>query len=269
MNVILLVQTPEDAAALKDCAAGLARLTPEALWLVHSPAVLVDLGAANAEIDKNIAAVQAQIEICKNREDFTGCENYKQQRNALILQKAAAATEGYKTMTPEQQQAATTRVFGEFWAAKPAPKMHLTMHTQHHETKDWIGMMNSMVGNWPAEMVHGQFIVAWPGQFARRKLDIQNVPVSPERSAELGNQAMQNVITEVAASTIPAKRGPGRPPAAYQAHPRYKQLLNTGIDELGAIALRYKLTPEGSPKKIANMIAKHEETNGLLDTPKM
>lgn len=266
MNVILLVQTPEDAATLKDCAAGLARLTPDALWLVHSPAVLVDLGAANAQVDSQIQAINQAIRDCIGREDYTGAESYKQQRHALTLQKATAATEGYKTMTPEQQEAATTRVFGEFWAARPAPKMSLTMHTQHFEKGEWIEMVNSMKGRWPAEMVHGQFIVAWPGQFARRKLDIQNVPVSPERSAELGNQAMQNVVTEVAASTIK----PRAPKKGYLGSPRFKQLCSTGIDALGQIALSYKINPDGLGRlKLAHAIGKHEEAAGLLEKAAM
>ncbi len=264
MNVILLVQTLADATNLKPSLVGLAKLAPDAIWLIHSPAVLVDLDASNAQIDQQIAAVNAQIALCIGREDYTGAESYKQQRHALTLQKSAAATDAYKTMTPEQQESATTRVFGDFWAAKPAPKMRLSMHPQHHEPREWIEMLNSLKGAWPAEMQHGHFVVAWPGQFVGQKMvagvDIgfQNPPVVTTAVGEISRTQVVH--------TYQTKEK--KPKTGYTSHPRFAQLCSTGLDALGQIALQYKLMPSGGRLKIAHLIAKHEEANGLLDKPR-
>lgn len=265
MNVILLVQTAEDAAALKDCTAGLARLAPEAIWLIHSPAVLVDLQAQHGQIDQQIAAINKAIADCANREDFEGAKQYKTQRDTLTLQKATAATEGYKTMTPEQQEAATARVFGDFWAAKPAPKMQLSMHPQHHETREWIEMLNSLKGRWPAEMPHGGFIVAWPGQFAPR-FKTENIPTPPVASAITPTPVIPPVTPEI----LKEKKS-RKVPSGYLGHPRFKQLCSLGLEALGQIVLTYRMDPNamgGNRMKMAHAVGKYEQENNLLDNPK-
>ncbi len=262
MNVLLLVQSTEDAALLKDCAAGLARFAPDTIWLVHSPAVLVDMTAANAQTDAQIAAINQAIRECVGREDFTGAENYKQQRHALTLQKATTATEGYKNMTPEQIEAGMTRVFGEFWAAKPAPKMSITQHTQHFERGEWIEMLNSMKGRWPAEMPPGGFMVGWPGQFiSKTHFTGQHSNVS-DYVLETAKAALEEARERI--SETPKKER--KTPKGYLGSPRFKQLCSSGLDALGHIALSYKINPDGMNRmKLAHAIGKHEEANGLLE----
>jgi len=257
MNLILLVQSLEDAAALPAAIPGLRSFAPDAIWVIHSPAVLVDLSASNAQTDKDMIAIQQAIKDCIGREDYTGAEAYKQQRHALTLQKATAATEGYKTMTPEQQEAATTRVFGAFWEAKPAPKMCLTMHPQHHETVDWIEMVNSLKGAWKGETPHGKFLIGWPGQFVVGQGSVNPVTFTG-----------QNIVPAPVAP--PVERKPRKPPTGYMGHSRFKQLCSTGIDALGQMALGYKIDPNGKNRmSLAHAIAKHEEANRLLDNPRV
>ncbi len=265
MNLILLVQSTEEAADLNASIPGIKALGATALWLIHSPAVLVDLGASNAQIDSQIAAINSAVRDCVNREDYTGAEQYKQQRHALTLQKASAATEGYKTMSVEAQEAATKRVFGAFWEAKPAPRMQLSMHPQHHETRDWIEMLNSLKGRWPAEMAHGNFIVAWPGQFVGgvktqtveqigKLVDLQNV-----------THTLVHADTKVPVAP-PAEKKPRKVSSGYMGHPRFKQLCASGIDLLGETAIGYKINPNGMGRmKLVHVIGKHEEAQGLLD----
>jgi len=263
MNVLLLVQSTEDAALLKECSAGLARFAPDAIWLVHSPAVLVDMTAANAQTDSQILAINQAIRECIGREDFTGAENYKQQRHALTLQKATTATEGYKNMTPEQIEAGMTRVFGEFWAAKPAPKMSITQHTQHFERGEWIEMLNSMKGRWPAEMPAGGFVVAWPGQFLGVKSGVDSFYTTAV-AAPLANAMPQTMAKVIEESEQPKKER--KTPKGYLGSPRFKQLCSSGLDALGHIALSYKINPDGMNRmKLAHAIGKHEEANGLLE----
>lgn len=267
MNLILLVQTAEDAAALKDCTTGLAALAPQAIWLIHSPAVLVDLQAQHGQIDQQIAAINKAIADCANREDFEGAKQYKAQRDTLTLQKATAATEGYKTMTPEQQEAATARVFGDFWAAKPAPKMQLSMHPQHHETREWIEMLNSLKGRWPAEMPHGGFVVAWPGQFARKDLKIGGVDVGVQNPPVITTSYPPSIIPPVA-PVAPIEK---KPKKGYLGHPRFKQLCSLGLEALGQIVLTYRMDPNamgGNRMKMAHAVGKYEQENNLLDNPK-
>jgi len=272
MNLILIVQTPQDAADLMPSIAGLKALNINALWLIHSPAVLMDLTAADAETERQIAAINAAIAQCVAREDYTGAENYKQQRHALTLQKAAAATEGYKTMTPEQQEAATERIFSAFWKAQPAPKMSLTMHPQHHQHSEWIEMVNSMKGSWPAEMQHGHYVVGWPGQFIRVSAGMNWPKVAADvlQVAHPLQSKTSSTAVEPAAPSTPAVAKERKPKSGYLGHPRFKQLCSTGLDTLGEIALGYKINPNGMGRlKLAHAIGKHEESNQLLDLPRV
>jgi hypothetical protein len=275
-NLILLVQSPDDTAALVPAIAGLKALSPAALWLVHSPAILVDLGASNAQMEQQIVAINQAIKDCIGREDYTGAEQYKQQRHALTLQKATAATEGYKTMSPEAVQAATERVFGTFWEAKVAPKMQITMHTQHHETRDWIEMLNSMKGRWPAEMIHGGFIVAWPGQFVGNPPAGVNWPKVAadvlQSTPSLQSKIPPTAVTPAAPSTPAVEKKPRKPASGYMGHPRFKQLCSMGLDALSQIVLTYQMNPntmDGNRMKMVHAVGKYEEGKNLLDNPKL
>jgi hypothetical protein len=267
LNLILLVQTPSDVASLPGSIPVLKRLPLAACWLIYSPAVVVDVAAAHAEIDKQIAARNQAIREAAGREDFTGAEAHRIERDALVIRKAAVATDGIKASTPEQRAAMAEKVFGVFFDAKVAPSVEITEHTQHFELRDWNEMMNGLKGRWPSILPHGGFMVTWPGQ-------VEEMATSPTRTIPVTAQEVQmfkdnptppaipktQVATEpqrFTAEQITPEKKPRK--QTYMQTPRFKFLCALGIDAIYEEARKVGIiNPSGTKKQIIHAVARKE-----------
>ena len=132
-QLLLLVQDQRDVAALPGAAAAYQSQGYNGLWVLFSPAVLVDTASAAAEKDRDIAALNAQIDACAKVRDFAGAQQYQTQLDGKLLDRAAAVKDAWKTLTPEQQKTATERVFGDFFAALPKERVRPEMMREHYE----------------------------------------------------------------------------------------------------------------------------------------
>lgn len=261
LNVILLVQTAHDIAALPGAAASLKRANASACWLIYSPAVLADAETVNAEFDKQIAALNTAISQASAREDFDGAKGYKEQRDGLILQKVASVKEAYKSLTPEQQQAAATKLFGPFYESKPAPSLKISRHGDHYETANWIEMVNSLKGAWPSTLPAGDYVVTWPGQLAQ---------FFPESSPATAVSPPSQSITAMPIplpATSPATVKPKAASKSYTQTKRFKILCSLGPDALGQEAMNAGIAqPSGNRLSIAHQTIKAEiaKAGGVL-----
>lgn len=265
LNVILLVQTAHDIAALPGAAASLKRANASACWLIYSPAVLADAETVNAEFDKQIAALNTAIGQASAREDFDGAKGYKEQRDGLILQKVASVKEAYKSLTPEQQQAAATKLFGPFYESKPAPSLKISRHGDHYETANWIEMVNSLKGAWPSTLPAGDYVVTWPGQLAQWGADA--VATSPATAVAPASQTSTAAPVTPPPTTSPATVKPKAPSKSYTQTKRFKMLCSMGIDALGAEAMAAGIAqPVGNRLSIAHQTIKAEiaKAGGVL-----
>jgi hypothetical protein len=260
LNLILLVQTPSDVASLPGSITVLKRLPLAACWLIYSPAVVVDVAAAHAEIDKQIEARQGAIREAAGREDFTGAEAHRIERDALVIRKAAVATDGVKASTPEQRLAMAEKVFGAFFDAKVAPSVEITEHTQHYELRDWNEMMNGLKGRWPSILPHGEFMVTWPGQV------VEMGGLEKFYSAENAEKVTSQVVQ--ATGRLPITTTPTPPllsalkkerKQTYMQTPRYSFLCALGIDALYEEAKKAGIiNPSGTKKQIVHAVARKE-----------
>lgn len=263
LNLILLVQTPSDVASLPGCIPVLKRLPLAACWLIYSPAVVVDVAAAHAEIDKQIAARNQAIREAAGREDFTGAEAHRLERDALVIRKAAVATDGIKASTPEQRAAMAEKVFGAFFDAKVAPSVEITEHTQHYELRDWNEMLNGVKGRWPSILPHGGFMVTWPGQVE----EIGGVEkFYTAENAKVISEAIKNApvgaVSQVPMNVPPAPPAPKKerkPNSGYTSSARFRFLCALGIDALGQEAFKAGIqNPKGTRMGLVHQIAKAE-----------
>lgn len=260
LNVILLVHSAHDLAGLSGASKSLKRFGCNACWVIYSPAVLADAESVNAEFDKQISSLNEAIRRASATEDFDGAKGYKEQRDALVMQKGASVKEAYKSLTPEQQQAAAQKLFGPFYESQPAPSVKISRHGDHYETSNWIEMVNSLRGAWPSNLPAGDYMVTWPGQMAllggesSPMVTASAVAVSPAQSAP-------------AVSTSDAAAKPKVPSKSYTSTKRFKILCSMGIDALGQEAMRAGIAqPVGSKLSIAHQTIKAEiaKAGGVL-----
>ena len=286
-NIILLVQTQPDIAALATASREIKKLNTEGVWLVFSPAVLVDTAAAAKEHDVAIRDINDAMKQCADRLDFEGAKNYKLKLDAAILDKAESVKNAYKKMTAAEQESAFQRVFGDFVKNPPAANMKVTQHSDHYEPESWIEFLNSLKGAWFAPFTPGTFSILWPTSLPETKSGT-TVPKAEKRIADeimgiatksMPTEAMgyvdQRVNLTAAAQqpapitpaapitaptpppTHPALPAPGVRPKgiAPQMTPEFKQIMAMGLDGVAAEAFKIGINPNGkSLRKLVHMV---------------
>lgn len=275
-NIILLVQTQPDIAALATASREIKKLNTEGVWLVFSPAVLVDTAAAAKEHDVAIRDINDAMTACAGRLDFEGAKNYKLKLDAAILDKAESVKNAYKKMTAAEQESAFQRVFGDFVKNPPAANMKVTQHSDHYEPESWIEFLNSLKGAWFQPFTPGTFSILWPTSLPETK------------SGTIVPKAERAVVTKVVkeetaivlnpsdytapsppAYTPPAPAAPTPPPThpalpapgvrpkgiAPQMTPEFKQIMAMGLDGVAAEAFKIGINPNGkSLRKLVHMV---------------
>jgi len=276
-NIILLVQTQPDIAALATASREIKKLNTEGVWLVFSPAVLVDTAAAAKEHDVAIRDINDAMTACAGRLDFEGAKNYKLKLDAAILDKAESVKNAYKKMTAAEQESAFQRVFGDFVKNPPAANMKVTQHSDHYEPESWIEFLNSLKGAWFAPFTPGTFSILWPTSLpetkqvkaiAPTKLDPAPAPVAaaapapspviPETPAPAPVALKESFSAPIQSPpTHPALPAPGVRPKgiAPQMTPEFKQIMAMGLDGVAAEAFKIGINPNGkSLRKLVHMV---------------
>jgi len=271
-NIILLVQTQPDIAALATASREIKKLNTEGVWLVFSPAVLVDTAAAAKEHDVAIRDINDAMTACAGRLDFAGAGQYKLKLDAAILDKAESVKNAYKKMTAAEQESAFQRVFGDFVKNPPAANMKVTQHSDHYEPESWIEFLNSLKGAWFAPFTPGTFSILWPTSLPETKqvkVAATTVPVVKESftapaPAPAAAAPQPAPITQTAPTpaptpppTHPTLPAPGVRPKgiAPQMTPEFKQIMAMGLDGVAAEAFKIGINPNGkSLRKLVHMV---------------
>lgn len=274
-NIILLVQTQPDITALATASREIKKLNTEGVWLVFSPAVLVDTAAAAKEHDVAIRDINEAMKACADRLDFEGAKNYKLKLDAAILDKAESVKNAYKKMTAAEQESAFQRVFGDFVKNPPAANMKVTQHSDHYEPESWIEFLNSLKGAWFAPFTPGTFSILWPTSLPETKQvkaaaptptvkEIQAAATVVATPAPVAAAPQPAPITPTAPITAPtpppthpALPAPGVRPKgiAPQMTPEFKQIMAMGLDGVAAEAFKIGINPNGkSLRKLVHMV---------------
>ena len=277
-NILLLIQNQSDIAALATASREIKKLNTEGVWLVFSPAVLVDTAAAAKEHDVAIRDINEAMKACADRLDFEGAKNYKLKLDAAILDKAESVKNAYKKMTAAEQESAFQRVFGDFVKNPPAANMKVTQHSDHYEPESWIEFLNSLKGAWFAPFTPGTFSILWPTSLPETKsgtvvpkaekrisdeiMGIATKSVPPVAPAPVFYEAPAPAALAPAPAptpppTHPALPAPGVRPKgiAPQMTPEFKQIMAMGLDGVAAEAFKIGINPNGkSLRKLVHMV---------------
>lgn len=233
-QLLLLVQSQSDVDALPAAAEAIRAQGYDGLWVLFSPAVLVDTAAASAQHDRDVAALNAQIDQCAKVRDFAGAQSYQVQLDAAILEKSVKTKESWKTMTAAQQEEAKVRVFDAFFAAKPAPNIRPEMMHEHYSNSEFIAALNAHKKAWFTPYTPGSFVLAWPTSF------VEKAGLPAALRARLPDaDSIKQALTQAAQETVVK---PERKPLPTQ-HKRFKELVAMGIDGLGQHAIALGINP--------------------------
>lgn len=253
-QLLLLIQDQRDVDALPGAAVAYASQGYNGLWVLFSPAVLVDTATASAEHDKNIKAREAQIDQCVARRDFAGAREHQIALDAAILEKTAKVKEAWRTLTPDAQKAATERVFGAFFDALPKERVRPEQMREHYEANEFIAALNAIKKGWFAPYTPGDFTLTWARELAKWKWST-SAPTEVKPNPHRGEDT--NFVK-------PTKAKTERPPLPTQ-HPRFKELVLMSIDDIGAHALSLGINPNGMQLlKLRHSVFKAEKARGLV-----
>lgn len=233
---LLLVHSAEDVAHLESAANTLKTLGAKRVMVLHSPAIVIDQAQAAETLDKEIAELQSAEKAAADRGDYEAAGGYKRTREERTLDRAKTIGDAWKTMAPEAQRAAVTKIFTPFVQIlnpdqKTGAAIRVTKHQDHYDRENWLTMVQAIAAGWPKEMAPGSFSVTWPGQLAGLNL-----------SGKTAGQPATPVIPTVSVVEAPKPKKEVPPPAnrreeLMQMHhfSLYKIAREMGIETKGKI----------------------------------
>lgn len=267
---VLLCQTQSDTEALLPAAAVLRSENYQAVWLLYSPAVLVDTKAAEAEHQKNIDGLAAAIARCAAAEDFDGAKAYKVQRDAALLDRVGKVKDAWKAIAPFEQGEAEKRLFEPFMKALDDIAVRVQRLPDHYEPSQFIDALNSIRKGWHAPCVPPSFVLTWVSTLAgnaapQRVADVLENIASKHpllaAAVEGVKKDIESVRKEAASQPAEKPHNPPAPPSKEDGRkmsPRRKQLLGMSVPQLGDEAIRLGFTPSGNRMQIVKQIMTKE-----------
>jgi hypothetical protein len=250
-TLLLLIQTQSDVTALPIAAQVVKAERYEAVWAILSPAVLVDTQAAEAEHQRNLQGLEEAIARCAKTRDWGGAQAYETQLAAAKLQKVAAVKDAWKSLTEAEKKVAGDKIIQSF--GSPCPNIRFQPLADHYEPAQFIDALNSIRKNWHAPCVPPGFTLTWASEMARN-VSVQPVhePVSQTATVTLEQVQQPPAGSEANKGAAPEEK------KGYTHLPRFKELCKMGIEQLGEIALKLKLTPKGTRLGVAHQVMKAE-----------
>lgn len=256
-QLLLFIQSQDHVDALANAAPVIKSENYEGIWVLFSPAVLVDTKSAASAFDKNIADLTAAKDRCKAADDFDGARAYKTQLDAALLERNAKVRDSWKAMSPADQEAATVRVLGSFLDQFPADKLRAERMHDHYEPGQFIDALNAHRKAWFVPFTPGNFTFAWPTSFQVAK---QAAPAALPVSSAPNSIAGAALSVASAALSQPQAAEPKKPGGNPMfTSPRYRELSRLTVNQLGEIMLKHGLNLSGTAAKIAAGIWKHEQ----------
>lgn len=168
-NIILLVQSQEDAAQLAKLGKVIGKLAPVGLWVLYSPVITFDAAKVTAQFDKEIADVEKAEKQAAAAGDYETAKTRKNDRELLLTNRSVAIRNGWKGVSAEDRKAGSDRYLLPFLKdANPKSERRegwrVSMMAEHQEPEHWIAALNELKGAWHTHMKPGHFVVMWPGE---------------------------------------------------------------------------------------------------------
>lgn len=205
--LILLIHTQEHVNALPETAKTIIAAGFDRCWVIISPAIAVDTSTAAEKLDSEITALRSAERAAADRADYDAANGHKIAREGKMLDRDKAIADAWKSVPDEDRKVAYQAKLGPLFAEfknRVAARVNATQ--EHYAAAQWISMLNSLSGVWPKDLVHGEYVVAWPGAIPalltanpveRREIKIENTAKS---------ELTQEVERQLASQEIPLTR---------------------------------------------------------------
>lgn len=241
-NIILLVQSHEDAAQLAKLGKVIGRLAPVGLWVLYSPVITFDAKTVTDKFDKAIDEIEAAEKRAAAAGDYETAKTRKNDRELEMTNRSVAIRNGWKGISAEDRKAASDKYLLPFLKdANPKSERHegwrISMMAEHQEPEHWIAALNELKGAWHTHMKPGHFVVMWPGELANVETPVQQpavrVPATPITPA-----MKEQYEKAVSKSRLPVEKVPA-------ADSREAELTGMHFMKLKALAKGLGVTVDG------------------------
>lgn len=163
-KIILPVFTESDLKAVPDAVRFMAAMGMTHLWVVHSPALGLPYPAATKALDEEITVTEQGIKLAVAREDYETAKQYRDTKSGLMVRRDEELARGYKSISPDDLTKAYDASFDSI-SQKAIPTATTIVRTALQDPPqpaDIFKTMDKFLAEWPDELAHGQYVIAWP-----------------------------------------------------------------------------------------------------------
>lgn len=261
-NLILLIQSESDIAALPSAAESIVQHGYKGCWILVSPAIAVNAAEASAKYDKEINDLRAAELAAASRGDYTAASEHKLAREGKELERGTAVASAWKSVAEADRMNAIKNKLAPLMTAFPGKVNTRTQLMQdHYDPGQWVQMLNSLSGAWFKEFTPGSFSVAWPSAIPALAQPAK-IPIIGMDVGFKGDVTVTSTVPEAAVKDFRAEKTKAatKSPlvAATNSDERKKQLLGLRFFGLCGTAKKLGIDPKGKrgPQIIEEILAK-------------
>lgn len=161
--LLLLVQSQADVDALPSACQTILAHGYSGVWVLHSPAIAVDVKTAAAQFDREIEDLRIAKRAAAERDDFQAADGHRLKIEEKLLDRGKVVNDAWRNLSQDERTKAYTEKFAPIRGSfEKRINCRLTCLQDHFEPDQWILMLNSLSGAWFAPFKAGSFSVAWP-----------------------------------------------------------------------------------------------------------
>lgn len=161
-NLILLIFTTEDLAAVPQAVQRLKSMAIDRLWIMHNPHLGLPYPATATALDEEIALCEHAKASAIARENFTDATNYRDQGNALRVKRDLEIKNAYKGLPKSQLDRVYAGAFGSITAKSTGiPNILIEAIGDPLSPDQAFQYLHQQTGQWVDQFPHGEYGIAW------------------------------------------------------------------------------------------------------------
>lgn len=165
-RVIAPILEQPDLDALQNCLLFLAKSGTDTLMVVHNPNIGITDARLTADTDRRIADLKAAIQQCKDRDDFTAAQAYKEDLESAQVDRDLKIREGWSNIPEAERRQIYAKTLGDIGTDA------IFALRENYSYAEFFRALHELQGTWPKDMPMGEFAVVWP-----RSIEKQTIPM--------------------------------------------------------------------------------------------